>query len=378
MEAIPYSGNIELYLCEKATYTHTPINAILELTPLCNMNCDMCFVRLHPDEVECQGGLRSVEEWISLAREMQQAGTLFVLLTGGEPLLYPGFRQLYLELKRMGMIITLNTNGTLLDEEWADFFAAHPPRRINITLYGKDEDTYRRLCHFAGYTKTLRAIQLLLERKVSVKVNGSITPANVKDIEELTGIAQNTHTAWKFDTYMYPACRERSVSFSAQSRLSPAEAARARVDVLKKKLSEEDFRKFASDFTKKSAASSSTAADRHVSCRAGRSSFAVTWRGELRPCVLMPSPSVPVFDIGFKEAWRQIVEIVSDILLNKTCSTYTQRDICQTCAACAVLETGHFDGLPKYMCEYTKMTLQLLEKELLTTKSKEIDNILIE
>ena len=37
----------------------------------------------------------------------------------------------------MGMILTINTNGTLIDETWADFFAQHPPRRINITLYGR-------------------------------------------------------------------------------------------------------------------------------------------------------------------------------------------------------------------------------------------------
>ena len=45
MEPIEYQGNIERFLCEKATINHTPINAILELTPLCNMNCDMCFVQ---------------------------------------------------------------------------------------------------------------------------------------------------------------------------------------------------------------------------------------------------------------------------------------------------------------------------------------------
>ena len=44
---------------------------------------------------------------------------------GGGPLLVPGFKELYLALKAEGMVLTLNTNGTLLDEPWADFFA-HP------------------------------------------------------------------------------------------------------------------------------------------------------------------------------------------------------------------------------------------------------------
>ena len=42
----------------------------------------------------------------------------------------------------MGMILTINTNGTLLGESWADFFAEYRPRRINITLYGADAASY--------------------------------------------------------------------------------------------------------------------------------------------------------------------------------------------------------------------------------------------
>lgn len=64
-----------------------------------------------------------MEEWTKTAEDMMKAGTLFVLLTGGEPLLYPHFRELYQKLRELGMIITINTNGTLINEAWADFFA---------------------------------------------------------------------------------------------------------------------------------------------------------------------------------------------------------------------------------------------------------------
>ena len=82
----------------------------------------MCYVHLSKQEVQSQGRLRSLDEWISLAKQMKDAGTLFLLLTGGEPLLFPQFKELYCVLKDMGMILTLNTNGTLINEEWAEFF----------------------------------------------------------------------------------------------------------------------------------------------------------------------------------------------------------------------------------------------------------------
>jgi len=132
------ASTFERSFLQKARQQHIPITGALELLPLCNMNCDMCYVRLSRSEMECQGQLRTVDEWILLAQQMQKAGTLFLLLTGGEPLLFPDFKTLYLELRNMGMILTINTNGTLLGESWADFFAEYRPRRINITLYGAD------------------------------------------------------------------------------------------------------------------------------------------------------------------------------------------------------------------------------------------------
>ena len=156
------ASTFEHSFLQKARQQHIPITGALELLPLCNMNCDMCYVRLSRSEMECQGQLRTVDEWILLAQQMQKAGTLFLLLTGGEPLLFPDFKTLYLELRNMGMILTINTNGTLLGESWADFFAEYRPRRINITLYGADAASYNRLCHYPqGFDQTVRALSLI-------------------------------------------------------------------------------------------------------------------------------------------------------------------------------------------------------------------------
>lgn len=62
----------------------------------------MCYVHLSKQEMQSQGGLRSVDEWISFAYQMKDAGTLFLLLTGGEPLLFPQFKEIILCIKRYG------------------------------------------------------------------------------------------------------------------------------------------------------------------------------------------------------------------------------------------------------------------------------------
>ena len=210
--------SMEKRLIQKAYIKQAPINGSLELLPLCNMNCDMCYVRLSKAEMEQKGRLRTKEEWISLAHQMKNAGTLFLLLTGGEPLLFPEFKELYKELQNMGMILTINSNGTLINEEWADFFAKHKPRRINITLYGADDQAYGKLCHYpAGFQKTVNAIRMLRDREIDVKINGSITSKNEEDIKKILDIAKQYDAAVNLDTYMYPASRERNKPFDEQS-----------------------------------------------------------------------------------------------------------------------------------------------------------------
>lgn len=364
---------LEETLCSQATLQKIPINGIFELTPLCNMNCDMCFVRLNPEEQKDIGQLRSVDEWMSVSEEMQKAGTLFVLLTGGEPLLYPDFRKLYLHLKKLGMIITINTNGTLLNEEWADFFAKYKPRRINITIYGKNSDTYDKLCHYAdGFERAIHAIQLLKARNVDVKMNGSITPTNSEDGMELIQLARQLDIPWKIDTYMYPGSRERKQSFNENARLTPSCAAKVRISLMQQK--NDNFEEIAKDFIEKAEKSSPGVSEpMSVPCRAGRSSFAINWQGYMRPCIMVTEPEVSVFSQGFVSAWRQIVEDTARIRLSSKCSACNMRQVCQTCAACALLETGGYDGTPEYMCQYTKETIRLMKEYLKENPEEGID-----
>ena len=88
MNFIESASTLEQIMIQKAKHDNVPINGSIELLPLCNMDCDMCYVRLSQSEMEKIGRLRTAEEWLSLARQMEQAGALFLLLTGGEPLLF--------------------------------------------------------------------------------------------------------------------------------------------------------------------------------------------------------------------------------------------------------------------------------------------------
>lgn len=364
MDPMQGASTVERALINSAKQRKMPLSGILELLPLCNMNCDMCYVHMSKLEMEQKGRIKSVYEWLEIAQQMQKAGVLFLLLTGGEPLLYPEFKFLYLELKKLGFIITINTNGTLIDEEWADFFAENKPRRLNITLYGSTEATYNNLCHYSqGYNSVMNALRLLKGRKVDVRISASVTPLNKNDIEGIIDIAHNFEMPVIVDSYMMPAQREREASYPFDSRLSPEEAAKYFIVATKKYLGSQLFPQFLSQSIDKTSQFVPLDELSQMSCLAGNCSFTINWQGNMCPCVVMNEPSISVFDVGFEEAWKQICSKCSLIRFNEKCTHCNLRPLCRVCAASAKLETGSYDGVPEYMCRYAKEVFRLIELE---------------
>lgn len=338
MELMEDGTTIEQQMFAMATEKKVPLYGVLELLPLCNLNCDMCYVRMSREEMEQVGRLRTIEEWTKTAEDMMKAGTLFVLLTGGEPLLYPHFRELYQKLRELGMIITINTNGTLIDEAWADFFAENKPRRINITLYGASNETYERLCHYpGGFDKAVNGIRLLRERNIDVKVNGSLAKANVDDRMKIIELGESLDAPVRIDTYMYPSVRERNHAYNNQARLDPEMAAKARVEVLQREMGEEVFaqyRKIRLDEAENTP--EGEAVPGQMACRAGKSSFVVNWQGEMRSCVVLDKPSISLRDVEFEEAWELTKKGTESLRISARCSSCKLRKVCNTCVAAAI------------------------------------------
>lgn len=364
MDPIQGVNSLEQKLIKKAQINNIPINGSIELLPLCNMNCDMCYVRLSRREMETRGRLRTCQEWLEIGKQMKEAGTLFLLLTGGEPLLYPDFRDLYLGLKELGMALTINTNATLLDEEWATFFGKHKPRRINITLYGADDKAYQTLCHYpGGFAKTIKAIKLLLKNNVDVKLSSSLTKTNQNDMERIVEIGEELGVPIRVDTYMMPAQRERSLPYNLQSRVDPKIAAQKRIQLLKKEMGADLFAQFVQKKIFEVEHILPEKGPGKVRCLAGSCSFTINWQGMLRPCVVVDSPSVSVFELGFRKAWQSINLSVSKIKTSSKCNACNLRPVCRTCFASALLEEGSFEATPEYMCEYAKESIRLMYLE---------------
>lgn len=356
----PVSPRVTQFLTSKASILRAPISGTFELTPVCNMNCKMCYVRMSREQQESIEPLHSAQEWIQLGRDAVEQGMLYLLLTGGEPFVHPQFREIMEGLQKLGLIISINSNGTLIDEETVEWMKQNPPSKINITLYGASDSTYEKLCgNPHGFTQATRAIRMLKEAGINVKLNCSLTPDNIDDLQEMLRIAEELQVVLQATTYMFPPLRKDSSSVGKNQRFSPEEAAYYQGLTHKLQFGEQEFdeglRRLESLSAKtlENPTKSSTVSkkDRKMKCKAGLSAFWVTWQGNVGCCGMIPQSGNNVFNSDFSQAWQTVQDIRDSVLLPEECSNCAYQEECQPCAAMTFTETGHFDQVPRYKCQ---------------------------
>lgn len=352
---IPVEPAITEYLHKKASAARIPLSGSFELTPVCNMSCRMCYVRMTRQQQEAIAPLHSAEEWLSLAAEAKKHGLLYLLLTGGEPFLHPQFRQILSGLHQMGFVISINSNGTMIDEACVQWLKECPPNRINITLYGASDETYHRLCgNPNGFAQVTRGIELLMEAGISVKLNYSITPYNAADFDAIMGYAREKELPVQASSYMFPPLRRDPTMVGLNDRFTPEEAAYYAAKIEASLSGEETF------LTRPDAELPPMSGDLDevcgetgdiMRCRAGRCSFWVTWEGRLMPCGMLPvQGEKSVFEHDFIQCWQDAVSAVDTIRLPAKCHTCQLKEACHSCAAMVITESGSYQKVPKYRC----------------------------
>lgn len=384
MIQIPVEPEITEYLHRKAAVLKTPLSCAFELTPVCNMECRMCYVRMNKRKQESIAPLRRAKEWFDIASEAKKQGLLYVLLTGGEPFMHPEFREILSGLQQMGFVISVNTNGTLINEDNIDWLRKAPPSRFNITLYGGSDETYERLCGKPdGFTRVSHAIRLLKEAGMTVKINVSLTPYNEKDLEEIFAFCKENDLLMQATSYMFPPLRRDVTCIGQNDRFTPEEAAyySAKIESLLngkeaflKRFEAQEMSGLSSDLEENCSTDGKTEGD-CMNCRAGKCSGWVNWEGKLMMCGMIPEDDAPnVFDAGFMNAWGRVIENAASVRLPVACSNCSIKNTCKPCAAMVYTESGCYSKVPEYRCQmahaYNAEAGRLAEEIRLKIKEK--------
>lgn len=383
-------------LFDKATQTGTPLSGTFELTPRCTLDCKMCYIHNKANDRAVIEQEKPTEWWLDLAKKAQEKGMLLLLLTGGECMLRKDFEEIYLACKKMGLLVTINTNATLIDEEKIRLFKKYPPQRVNITLYGMSRETYGNLCGAPeAFDRVLWAIKALKEAGINIKINYTVTPYNKDDVFGASDFAEKLGVPIQTVTYLFPPLRacegcgenkkpQQPTSYNCcaqhptlasgdwhlasgeATRLSPEEAAKVVFNLQKHRLGD-DFNKFL-EYKSKNKKTPDYFDDcekegERIGCRAGSTTFWVTWDGKMTPCGMMVEPVAEIGD-DFSKAWQKIRKEREEIILPPQCTNCEYKQHCDICAAVSYAETGKFNGLPTYVCEKAKAYAKLVEQAL--------------
>lgn len=305
-----------------------PYSGGFELTPLCNFDCKMCYVHLTKGQMNREAELLTVQQWIDIMGQAVDAGMMHADLTGGECLSYPGFREVYLYLRSRGVAVSVLTNGQLITEELADFFAQYPPSVVQITVYGSDEASYEAVTGHRAFADVKAAIQRLKERNIRLFL--PITPNRYmqEDTHALleflrtmdvrygigTGsLAARPDTGRKLETYAPEAALYVKLHQDEQQYQRSRGTADTRIWV---------------DYVP-----TGFVAAGKIPCSSGRCAFHVNWKGEMTPCIPFHTVNISVLEHGFASAWAWIKEKMAAYQPPEECAVCKNRMICVSCPA---------------------------------------------
>ncbi len=304
----------------KAAGHLVPLHATLEVTYRCNLRCKHCYIDLPSDDE------LSFTEWRDAIGQLKSAGCLYLLLTGGEPLVRPDFLDIARHAKQQGFILMILTNGTLITPEIAREIASLHPLFVGLSIYGATDETHDGITGRVGSLRaTMRGIRLLQQHGVVVKLQTMLMDSNVHEAADVRRLAD-----------------DMGVPLDLNHDLAPTKCGALSPQCYQ--LSQEQMAMYTdADWIVQSESGSD---DHSGICKAGRAICSISPNGSVFPCMMMP------FEIGnlrqetFSEIWNSPPGSKLSYLRGLTeadlreCVDCDLMKYCQRCMGRSLTETG--------------------------------------
>ena len=322
-------------LIKSAKINKTPLLIQFELTARCNLDCKMCYVHTQ-NNMEALRKELSTEQWISIFDEAYNNGLLYATLTGGECLLRKDFKELYLYLWNKHIYITVMSNGTLLNDDYIEFFKKYRPDMIQISIYGSNEEGYLNVTGHTGFNKTLNAINALSDAGIDVRVVTTPNKYMGDDFISILKLCRDKgYNLTDTNIYLRP---NRDDPGKDDYYLSDDE-----IFDLSKKRAELSRTLIPVDNPPEPSTAVTQEAGKGLVCNAGNCYALVSWEGLMYPCIAVMENGANILELGFSGAWQETIRVASEIVLPSECVGCPYDKTCAKCPAYRVsdLHSGH-------------------------------------
>lgn len=345
----------EFPLWKKAKETRTLLSLSIELTPRCNNNCVHCYINKPETDIRSIHGELSFAQWTHIIDEACDMGALWILFSGGEPLLREDFSDLYIYAKKKGMLVAVFTNGSLISPYHVKLFKSYPPRSLEISVYGVTQNVHRRVTRADLFDKTMSGIDLLKHGSIPFTLKIVAMKSNFNEITQIVEFCKiNSDRPLRIDSFLnFRYDRDAKKNMLIQSeRLNPEEFLavdklyKKKFDALRKKCQSVGLPGAHFDQPKTL-----------IRCSAGKNSCCISYNGIFTLCSFLNTEDFS-YDLksgSLREAWINFAPKIrnkqsSTLEYSKNCGSCDIFNICPYCAGHALLETGAPEAYIQYYC----------------------------
>jgi radical SAM protein with 4Fe4S-binding SPASM domain len=366
---MPESLEIQQFsLWEKLKDKRVPLSFELEVTARCNNDCRHCYINMPAGDRLTRQSELSLVEISGIADQALKLGTIWCVITGGEPLLRPDFEEIYLTFKSKGFLVSVFTNATLINDRHIALFKHYPPRDIEVTVYGVTRKTYEAVTRKPGsYEKFKTGLNALIDAGIRVRLKAMALQSNLHEQAAIAEFCRERTTDYfRFDPQLHLRFDNNTVRNAEirMERLTPGqiitlESSDAQhLDVMKKKcdlLVNDEF--------------NNQTGDQLFYCGAGEDDFSVSYDGRFQLCSSLRAPGT-TYDLRqgtLAEAWYEFAPRVRGMRSQRkefleSCRKCAITNLCLWCPANALLETGDMDRKVPYFCEVAHARAAMLKK----------------
>lgn len=339
---------------DKILSQRIPTDGSIEVTARCNLRCVHCYINLPLNDRAAQEKELSYKEFCNIIDQIVDEGCLWLLLTGGEPFIRPDFLDIYTYAKKKGLLITLFTNGTTITPRIADYLAEWRPFNMEITLYGRTLETYEKITGVPGsYDRCMKGIELLLERKLPLKLKTMVMTLNKHEIGDMQEYAEGLGLEFRFDPVLN--LRLDGNQKPAEFRISPEEV--VALDLADEKRIKE-WREFCDKFGGPPQNPEYT-----YQCGAGKGTFHIDPYGKLSACMMVRGASYDLQKGTFFDGWQDFLPQVLEQKWSRetACKSCSLISMCGQCPGWAEIEKGDQEARVEYLCGIAHLRAKAFE-----------------
>lgn len=325
--------------------------ANIELTHRCNLKCVHCYL-----EHKNTSGELDTEEFKRVLDDLVANGVYFVAFTGGELFMRRDWYELLSYAKDRGVFFSLQTNGTLIDEEIANKIAALNPTKVEVSLQGASERTNDAITQApSSFGQAIAALQMLKERNIRLVIKTTVMQRNLHEVISIRQIAEELGATFLPDPMMMGGVH--GAQRPTEEGLTEAQ--------LFEYMKENGWGSEPVDLT--------IPLERKLLCRAAKTKFTISPDGKVMPCAIWRIDAgdlrqVPLAGIWHGDVFTRIREIkIKDLSKCRDCSLSIY---CVRCPGSAYIENGNNLAPSSLSCRFARLLeVRVNEERIRGTKS---------